>query len=443
MEQGTATRRRFLTLSGAVAVTGTAGCTGNGDQSPSDNTTDDNDTDGGPNVGDDEDNDNGENGEDLQLETSFLSREEYAQPGDLFDDFEDESLWTAQSGEMDFDDETAYEGSQSMHLSAEDGENIVVERSVEDVDMTDRDISFQMYTPTPRNFAIYIEFEDIYGSTVNHQLRDITYRQNAVDWFRTCPGVFNIDVIAPEMDELGRMRLVVLNNSGTDVWIDDMRTHEKPDKGYVVLSWDDGFVEFYEDAAPIHEEFDYPAVQAAIPGYTGDAYMSVDQMLERQDEGDEIVMHGTHDPIHELEREDMEQRLENDKQWFINAGLEGGEYIIYPHNSFNATSLELKNHYHYAGGCNQSGDVNTTGVHGFDPLVLPRTIGGDLDTCKRAVDMAAAGRNCTILNFHRWQNDNTVSEEEYGELLEYIAEKGDEIEVITLDDLWKLRMDGH
>ena len=447
MVRNNASRRRFIAMSGMAAVAATAGCTSTSDE-PADDTGDDTGDDS-PSVNGGSDDDQGDdgdedpNGDELSLETSFLSREEYAQPGESFDDFEDESLWSVQSGEMEFDEQTAFEGNQSMHLTADGGENIIVERSVEDVDLTDLDISFELLTTTPRNIAIYVEFEDTYGSRVNHQLRRITYRENDVDWFRVCPGVFDIDVVPPEMDELARMRLVVLNNSEAEVWIDDFRTHEKPDKGYVILCWDDGFVEFYEDAAEMHDEYGFSAVQAVIPGRSGDAYMSIEQMRERQEAGDEMVMHGTHEPIHEYEPEEMEQRLQNDKQWFINAELEGGDYIIYPHNSFNATSLDRKNQYHYCGGCNQSGDVNTTGVHGFDPLVLPRTIGNDLDIAKRSVDMAAAGRNCTILNFHRWDNDNTISQDEYAELLEYIDEKGDEVDVITFDELWQMRMDGH
>ena len=454
------TRRQFITISSLGALAAAAGCTGTGenpsdggsnetddDPPPAPDDTDDADAadDGSTEPSDDdsvEDDDDQEEEEQRSLETSFLSREEFAQPGELFDDFEDESRWTVTTGEMDFDSDRSVEGSQSMHLHGEGGENIVVERTLEDEDLTDLDFSFSLFTTTPRNIAIYLEFTDAYTSTAIYQLRRLTYRTPDVDWFRTSPGLFDIDFVPPEMDEVERMRLVVLNSSEADVWIDDLRVHEKPERGYVILCWDDGFRDFYEDAAPMHDEFGFNAVQAPIPGYTSGNYMSVEELHERQEAGDEIVMHGTHDPIHEYDEEDMEPRLRRDKQWFLEHDLQGADYIIYPHNSFNATSLEYKNKYHYCGGCNQSGDVNTTGVHGFDPLVLPRTIGNDLEISKRAVDMAAAGRNCSILNFHRWDAENTMSKDAYRELLEHIDGKGDEIAVITIDELWQMRMDG-
>lgn len=477
MTQDRTTRRSFVAITGAAALSAAAGCTSdedsadnedhpaaddstdNGHQSTDDHSEDqppadtddlgdeDNSTADVDQSDDDDTEDDSGPDDDAQnlpsLETTFRSREEFAQPGESFDDFEDEAHWVVQSGEMTVDDELAVEGSQCLRLTASDGDNIVIERQLDEEDLTDLDFSFALMTTTPRNIAVYLEFEDRFGSRINYQLRRLTYRTPDVDWFRTCPGVFDVDVVPPEMDDLERMRIVVINSDEAEVWIDDLRVHEKPDTGYVILSWDDGFRDFYTDAAELHDEFDVPATQAAIPGHSGDAYMSVAELLERQEAGDEIIMHGTHDPIHEYEPDEIEQRLRNDKQWFLNNELTGADYIIYPHNSFDATSLDLKQDYHYCGGCNQAGDVNTTGVFGFDPLVLPRTIGNDLEIAKRAVDMAVEGNNCTILNFHRWDAENTMSKDEYEALLEHITEYGDEVEVITFDDLWQMRMDGH
>lgn len=456
MRNDSTTRRRFLAISGTVTMAGVAGCSGVDDGStPNSSDGDDGSTDSDPpENGEDDSNgnestdsddgeDDGEDGDQPSLETDFLSREEYAQPGESFEDFEDADAWVVQTGSMEFDQDISTEGSQSLKLSGEDGQNVVVERALDDEDLTDLDFSFNLLSTTPRNFAIYLEFTDVYGSSVVYQLRRITYRPPDVDWFRASPGVFDMDVVPPEMDELERMRLVVLNNSEAEVWIDDLRTHEKPDTGYVILSWDDGYQDFYDDASPMHDDFGYSAVQAVIPGYNNGGYMSVNELLERQEEGDQIVTHGTHSPMHEEDEEDMEPRLRNDKQWMLNNGFEGADYIVYPHNSFNATSLEFTNKYHYCGGFNQAGDVNTTSVHGFDPLLLPRTIAHDLDISKRAVDMAALGKNCSILNFHRWDVENTMSEDDYSSLLEHIDSQGDEIEVITMDELWQMRMDGH
>lgn len=450
------TRRRFLTVTGGGTIVGLAGCTSDSSdpENSSENATQteledeneeaDNETNSSDSDSDEPDAD--KSADELTLQTDFLSREEYAQPGESFDDFEDLSAWNVVSGSVDTDSDVVFDGSQSVKLSAEGSKNITIERNLEDedVDLTDLDFSFALRTTTPGNIAVYLRFVDVYGSDRFYQLRQLSYRTPDVGWFRSNPGVFEDSEVPTEMDMLERVELTVLNTGPeAEVWVDDLRTHEKPDKGYVVLCWDDGRQAFYDTASPLHDEYGFNAVQGPIPGNVRGRYMSVEMLKERQEAGDEIVMHGTHDPIHEIEDEqELEGRLRRDKQWFIDNDLQGANHIIYPHNSFDKTALEYINKYHYSGGFNQSGDVNTTGVYGYDPLVLPRTIAHDLDISKRCVDMAAAHNNCTILNFHAFEEDNTMSEADYEELLAHIDGK-DDLEVITLSELWEMRMSGH
>ncbi len=193
-----------------------------------------------------------------------------------------------------------------------------------------------------------------------HSLREITYREPDVGWFRASPGVFEQDDYEPAMDHLDRLEIQVLHSMDeAEVWVDDLRMHDRPDQGYVMLVWDDGFTDYYETASPLHDEFGFRTVQAPVPRWTEqgrDGIMSTAELLERQDEGDQIVVHGTHDPIHEYEDEEaVETRLRQDKRWFIQNGFEGANYIVYPHNSFDKTSLEHTAQYHYCGGFNQPG----------------------------------------------------------------------------------------
>ena len=90
------------------------------------------------------------------------------------------------------------------------------------------------------------------------------------------------------------------------------------------------------------------------------------------------------------------------------------------------------------GGMNQAGSVNTTGVRGFDPLVLPRTIGHDLTIAKRLVNRIAAHRNAGILNFHDFGSENTMSVADYRALLEHV-DRTPGVKVIMFSDLWRLR----
>ncbi|RZH68616.1 polysaccharide deacetylase family protein [Natrinema altunense] len=438
MSRKRATRRRFLALSGATGIAGMAGCAdriesatdavGGDSSAETPGGSDDSTpglTDGVP-----------------PLETAFDSRDRYRKPGESFDDFADLDRWTVSQGSGDADTDVVFDGEQSFKLRSNGSENIVAERSLEGEDLTETDLSVAIRTTTPQSIAVNLRLVDQFGSEKVYSLREIRYRAPDVGWFRTSPGVFQQDDVDPSLDYLDRLEIQVLHSMPeAELWVDDLRTHGTPDQGYVMLSWDDGMRDYYETAAPLHDEYGFPAVQAPIPRWveqSRDGVMSLSELQERQDAGDQIVVHGTHDPIHELDDEGaLDERLRNDKRWYIDNGFEGANYIVHPHNSFDRTSLERATDYHYCGGFNQSGSVNTTSVYGFDPLALPRTIGHDLGISKRSVDLAARHNQCTILNFHTFDATNTMPTADYEALLEHIDSA--DVEVITFDDLWRLR----
>ncbi|MFC4439730.1 MULTISPECIES: polysaccharide deacetylase family protein [Natrialbaceae] len=440
------TRRRFLAASGATAFAAMAGCMDrvnsaipNGD----DDSSNGNDSEG--DSGGDSDADEFDSPE-LAVETEYNSREEFKQPGDQLDDFGNLDDWEVSSGSAEPTEDVVFDGDQSLRLTAEDGENIVVGKQIETTDMSDLDISMAVRTSTPSNIAIDIRLLDIYGGYAHHQLRSVTYRDSEVGWFRMSPGVFEESSMPLERDVVEEIEIIVYNTDDeAEVWVDDLRTHQKPDKGYVILSWDDGLTDFYDNASPLHDEYDVNAVQAAVRQWTRnqrEGVMSIDQLKERQEAGDQIVAHGTHTQLANMEEENLRDAIRRDKNWAVQNDIEGGHYIVYPHNSFNQTVLDAVSNYYYAGGFNQSGNVNLTGVTGFDPLVLPRTIAHDLDIAMRCVNLAAEHRQCTILNFHAFDQDNTMDQDDYEQLLQHINDT-DDVEVIDFDDLWKMRRQGH
>jgi hypothetical protein len=443
-------RRQFLVASGATALTAVAGCT---DQLGSSDSGDNESGSDEENVSSNETDNGTENGEadevespELTVETEYNSREEYRQPGEQFNDFEDIDEWELLDGSAEPDTDVAFDGSQSLRLTAEDEGNAVVATEFDATDMSDLDVSMAVLTTTPSDIAIEIQLRDIYGGYASYVLQSVSYGSDDPGWFRICPGFFDGSSTPVEQDAIDELRIVVHNTGDeAEVWVDDIRTHPKPESGYVILCWDDGFEDFYEPAGPLHDEYDVNAVQAVVRQWTRDqrdGIMTIDQLKEREEAGDQIVAHGTHSRFTEFDEEDLRDSLETDKNWAVQQELEGGHYLVFPHNNFNQSVLDLVSDFYYAGGFNQAGNVNLTGVHGFDPLVLPRTIGHDLDIAMRAVDIAATHRQCTILNFHEFDLDNTMDVDDYEELLQYINET-DDIEVIDFDDLWNMRRAGH
>ncbi|EFW90849.1 polysaccharide deacetylase [Haladaptatus paucihalophilus DX253] len=378
------------------------------------------------------------------LHTKYDSRKRFASPGTSFETFEDPARWRSLEGEMTPDSKTKHTGSQSLRLVGRGGHHVIIERRLSGtMNFTDRDVSAMIRTTTPSKIGFYVYLVDTDGNKAALELRDISYRPPDIGWFRTCPGVFEADEKL-DLRTIDRILLQVTNGTADDVkaWVDDVRFHPKPDKGYVILSWDDGKRSYYENAAPLHDEYGYPAVLTHPPNLAGlkrDAFMSLEELKERESKGDEVVAHGSSQfPFSETSASKLDGILETHKQWLIDHEFSGADFIVYPGNNFDETALDVVSNYHYMGGMNQSGNVNTTGVCGFDPLVLPRTIGNDLEISKTVVDNVATYRNCGILNFHDFESSNTMSISDYGKLLSHIDGIAG-VEVITFSDLWGMR----
>jgi len=442
---GRTTRRGVLRLSGVALAGSLAGCSGGlSGSTPSGTSTEST----GP----------GTNGTETtgstttttepvpSLKTEYDPRERFSSPGKSFDAMEDLSTWNTNQGSMKPDQSTAFSGDRSAKLVGENGDHGVIETSFAPTDFTDRDLSVALRTTTPESIAFFVQLLDENGNAAEHHLRSITMSPSDVGWFRTCPGTYDSD---SGFDRSAVTRLRLRMNNATDgkavAWVDDVRTHPKPDTGYVIFSWDDGKRSYYRNAAPLHDMYGFPAV-ITQPPHPSDAgsklFMTPHQLRERQSEGDEVVAHGSvSSPFAKVSRTKLNGILRRNKQWLIDNDIRGADFVVYPGNNYDATALDVLGDYHYMGGMNQSGSVNTTGAHGFDPLVLPRTIGHDLDIAKRLVDQVAANRNVGILNFHDFGNKNTMNVTKYEALLQHV-DATDGVEAITFSDLWEMRKTG-
>ncbi|MCO8245510.1 polysaccharide deacetylase family protein [Haladaptatus sp. AB643] len=439
------TRRRLLQLTGA-AVTGVlAGCSRNSSKSTSTGTST---STGRPTKSSTTRTTTETTTEETskpKLRTDYNSRKRFGEPGTSFDDFEDSSKWVEKRNSVTPDSSISFVGTRSLKLSTDSYEGVTAERRLDaPLDISTHDVSFAFRSETPMDVSFQVYLYDADDNWVVQELRNVTYRPPDVGWFRTCPGVFETSETPPDRRNIVRIKLELgsNNSNGVQAHVDDMRLHPKPDKGYVVLSWDDGDQIYYDEAAPLNDEYGFPAVitMPIEPDKVDSSYfMSVEELRERQENGDEVVVHGsTGDPFATISTKKLEHILRRNKQWMIDNGFEGANFIVYPGNNYDKTALRIISKYFYMGGMNQSASVNMTGVHGFDPLVLPRTIGSRLEVSKRAVTLAAEHRQCSILNFHNFDSHNTMSRSEYKELLAHI-DGTNGIEVITYSDLWEMR----
>ncbi|MFB6150296.1 MAG: polysaccharide deacetylase [Haloarculaceae archaeon] len=444
MSRNDSNRRRFLKQTALLASVGTAGCASNvTNRFSSSDTTTTPDTSTPTSTATETPEEEKTPGEgEYSLETNFNPRERFGRPGELLDDFEDLSAWSAMSGRLEKSSKS-YAGSQSAKLVGQDGSDVLVEYAAGGKDLSDTEVSMALRTTTPDRMAVNIRLVDVFGNSAVRSLRRISHIPSDPAWFRTAPGTFQTSGDALDLSQVQRVQVHLLNptDKKVEAQIDDLRTHPKPDTGYVVLSWDDNRRAYYEDAAPINDRHGFNVSMATAPRLVGqgERFMTVKQLKERQRAGDEIVAHASVTlGFEDMSGDELDRKLRQNKKWLMNQGFEGGDTIVYPGNNFDATVLSTATNYHYAGGMNQAGDVNNTGVYSFDPLVMSRTIGWDLEIAKNVVDSAATHHNCGILNFHDFSLENTMDVGDYEELLNYIDRKSD-VEVITLGELWEKR----
>ena len=203
------------------------------------------------------------------LHTSFQSRQRYRSPGHSLNLFTDLSAWESLQGTM-VADPNGFTHSQSAKISGSNGNYVAIQRQFPTIqDLSNQDLSVAFRTTTPSNVALFLSLIDIHGNVAEHHLRDVTMEKPDIGWFRTCPGTYTTDSNF-DRSRVDRIR-IRLNNTGKKAvgWLDDVRTHRKPEKGYVILSWDDSRQSYYTKAAPVNDEFGVPSVIAAIttPGY--------------------------------------------------------------------------------------------------------------------------------------------------------------------------------
>ena len=444
---GPTTRRGVLRLSGVAIAGSLAGCSGGLSGSTNNGTSTGTTGTGTNDTGATDSTDSGTADGVPSLKTEYDPRKRFQSPGESFDAMDDLSVWVTNQGSMEADGKKSFQGNGSAKLVGKGGEHAVIEKSFAPKDLSGQDISVALRTTTPESIAFFVQLLDADGNASEHHLRSITMEAPDVGWFRTCPGTYDAD---PGFDRSAVTRLRLRVNNATDgkavAWVDDVRTHAKPETGYVIFSWDDGKRSYYRNAAPLHDRYGFPAVLTQPP-HPSDAasklFMSPKQFRERQEKGDEVAAHGSvQNPFGQVSKKKLDGILQKNKQWLIDNGIHGADFVVYPGNNYDATAMDVVGNYHYMGGMNQSGSVNTTGAHGFDPLALPRTIGHDVSIAKRLVDQVAANRNVGILNFHDFGSDNTMNVTQYESLLKHVdATSG--VKVITFSDLWEMRKAGH
>lgn len=425
-------RRRFMTTVGATGFgIGLAGCMSSGSETeePIDSSDDE---DGTPADEDGEDGDGTDTPDDPE------------EPGELIEDFEgDLELWRDLDayGEFEVETEDVYEGTQALRIRAAENEPYVgVTRAFsEPLDMRGKNISLAFKATEPEIYRVSVRLLAPGQGNMVHLNR--THTGPTGDWLRVDMGATG-ETGNPDLSEVYALQIVGYprdEGQVVDYTIGDIRTVDAPDRGKVMLTWDDNH-ESQWDVYEIHQEYGFPGVAGVIHHAVGKSdRLDTTQLRQMQSDGWEIVSHphpqsNWSAPLSEFDETRQRQIIEDSHRWLRQRGFEAGaNHYIAPGNTRDATNLDVLRDVHESSMSFGGGNV---GVPLSDPHTIGRIDGSNLETVKEYVDLAAKYNQLCVPMWHvlgEQYDNHEITAEEYRELLDYIDAA--DVDVVTPSEL--------
>ncbi|MFP9190346.1 polysaccharide deacetylase family protein [Natrialbaceae archaeon A-CW1-1] len=425
-------RRSFVTAVAATGTLGLAGCLSDASEWYGD---DENDDDSTPSEGDDDSSpsdpsDPSDDGDDSS-ELGHL-------PGDSIDDFESLDEWVTMldAGALEAASDDPYAGSQSAHLTADEGTSYagIYRTFPGGTDLSDSNFSVAVKFAEQEQLQLTLE---VYAPNSRNTL---TMRRTltgpADSWVRVDFGVTSIDT-QPDLSDVREVRLIARRRGSDegpiDCQLDDLRAVERPERGRVMFLFDGTLESHYTHAFEHMNESGFGGVEAVIPEAVGeDGRLTIDRLDDMSEAGWDMAARprtGARN-IHEFTPEEQEGMIRRTRAYLENRGFEdGADHFITPRNLLGPETMELVREYHeqafrYGGGPN--------GLPLTDPHNLGVFSGAADEETKQYVDYAADYGQLAVLHFEEIGEDG-LSEDAFVDLLEYVEES--DVDVVTATEL--------
>ncbi|SEP06661.1 Peptidoglycan/xylan/chitin deacetylase, PgdA/CDA1 family [Halogranum amylolyticum] len=424
------TRRAFLAAAGVVGVTGLAGCSGEAEPATNATTTATETTSTSTTTTTDESTQTPDSG---GVESSF-------DRGTVVDDFEsfgtDDSRWGTIGGTVEADTDDVYAGTQSVHMTNENGDVAGIFKSFPDgLDLSKHDLSLAVKLEKPVRGRIAAEFLAPARSDMLTSKRFIPKELN--DWVRIDLGYTGRSG-DPVIESVQELRLMVLTEEGTpiDVHVDDLRKIPKPDTGKVVLQFDDSRISHYEVAFQELQERGWTGGSAIIPNsINSEGYLTTGQMREMRDAGWDMMSHPqTSQPLPQYSENRQRQLIQEAYDYLDLKGFpEGARHFVAPYNRVSKTTLDIVSEFHDAGymfGACPNNAQRPSNMH-----TISRVMGKDPRGTRRVLNLADAYNQLVVVTWHtigRGQ-DYETSPEDFRNVLDHIEQTG--LEVVAPSDL--------
>lgn len=218
---------------------------------------------------------------------------------------------------------------------------------------------------------------------------------------------------ATDYAAINALQVGIVNKTGgaaASVNIQAVDVVQRPARGYVSFTFDDGFENVFTKAKPVMDKYGYAGTCFVIADIIGNAgYMSHAQLRALERQGWEVAAHSMTLADHNLSQglkslstSALRANLLAQRQWLWANGYRGTG-IAYPRGAFDTDMLaEVRKVYRYGRTVTRPGGMET--VPPPDPYLLrPYEVFTSTTTSQvaAAVDASANDRRWTILEFHQ------------------------------------------
>lgn len=427
-------RRTFLRTTGVATLgglTSIAGCLGEADNSSTPTTTaaeQTTNTEGNETTTEEEPNQSDKDNRFFLGNTSVI------------DDFEDLEPWEAMNGEVQADSESTFQGSQAMRITAPESDGFAWAGRDVDWDLSDKTLSMAVNVRSPVDNVIMVVRLLAPDTNNMRVMGELLRARDGQSWMRLDLATRDF-AGAPDLANVSRVEVGMRAAAGeVDFTVDDLRSVPRPDKGSVILSFDDSLEAHYSEAFKKMQEYEMPGNVGVITGQVGsDGSLSIEQMEEMREAGWELASHGTRDQaLTSISTQQMWLAINDASDWLARKGFsDGNESFVYPHGEFNDEIVNFVRRKH-AMGFRYMDPLSATSGRITDPLTIGRgNAAYNLDLSKTVVNFAEQFNVNAVLTFHDIKDNGglSMSPSDFSELIDYLARR--DVEVITFSDLKK------
>ena len=356
-------------------------------------------------------------------------------PGTLVEDFEKLEAWGTIRGKVTADAENAFAGSQSARIENPDGGVAGIEKRYPDgLDLSKDTLSIATKMEKPAVGKLAVEY---LAPTPTDEL--VTHRyivEKLDDWVRVDLGYTGSEG-KPDLADVRKLRIMVFTkDEPIRFWVDDLRKTPKPDRGKVMLTFDDAHITQYDVAFPELQNRGWPGVAAVIPAAVGtQENVTVTQLREMRDAGWDVSSHPQGPkPLTAFPKEKQRQKMEAAKTWLEQRGFaDGARSFFAPYDSVNGATLSLVEELHEYGftfgGCPNGAPPAGTNA-------ISRVYGRDVKGVKSLVDVAASYGQMVVINYGAIGEEYDVTPAMFKDVLNHVQSK--DVDVVTPSKLLEM-----